>query len=202
MELEQEPRYITLTKRQREKVKKRSLYRYHNLGERVYTPEEMEELYEGVSVPKEIIMEEIARVKPELKLPKERKEKNYSEGGLESQIVKRDLKKVGTFGKKALKMIAYSTIGLQFALPTMIRKVIKAGDDDHFADLIWPLGLFAYEGIGLYLPLAMKNPKLALTIGLAAVGTNIASGIYEYVRHLKERTNQTLQGIKKSSSND
>jgi len=189
--LEQESEYLTLTKKQREKIKKRSLHRYHDLGERVYTSEEMEELYGGVSVPKEIIMEEIARVKPQIKAPKVTKEKRQYSGSLETSIIKEDLEKFGQGALKAgrgiLKTITYPTMGVSFALPTMIRKALQVKNWDNGVIAICAAGMFLFDSFWGYLALAQTNPKAILPVALTQIGTNLASGIYEYVRHVRKK---------------
>jgi hypothetical protein len=71
--------YLTLTKRQREQLGKRVLHRYHDLGKR-RSSDTAEELFEGTGIPIEIIREELARIKPELK------EQPKKENGLESSV--------------------------------------------------------------------------------------------------------------------
>lgn len=115
---------------------------------------------------------------------KKNKQKN-----LEFEIVKEDLKKVG---KIAAKVVTYPTLG-NFAIPTMIRKAYAYGgnpnnpsyDDINFAMLSF-VG-FALENIAGYAAMAKLAPELISPLALVQIGTNIGSGVYEYIRMVKKR---------------
>ena len=112
-------------------------------------------------------------------------------------IVKGDLKKVG---KGIAKYVIGLPIGLNVAFPTTIRKVIKEAKNLEESNKGGSLGAligatFSLTGLNLfglcltYIRLIQTNPKLALTLGLTQIGTNVASGLYEYFRYVKERAN-------------
>jgi hypothetical protein len=121
-----------------------------------------------------------------LPTPKIKREKQKNSGDLEFQIIKEEFKKVGKVSKKILKGITYCTAGAMFANPTIARKIIEnCGDETYiFVELI---GTVIESGICLYWSLAETNPKLIPYVFGTQIATNIASGIYEYVRHVKTK---------------
>jgi hypothetical protein len=44
--------------------------------------------------------------------------------------------------------------------------------------------------VGMYITLALTNPKLILPVALTQIGTNLASGYYEWQRSIKERVEE------------
>lgn len=121
--------------------------------------------------------------------PEKQVEKTEPSGNLE--IIVEDLKKVRERGKKILNGITYATGGVTFALPTMIRKSIKSEwDDDKIVNILIPAGGLCLDSLILYKTLAVTNPKLIPYIVAAQIGTNIASGIYEYFRHIKNKAKE------------
>lgn len=62
MSLERET--ILLTRKQRKILQRRILHRYHDLGEREFTPAEREQIYsKSTGIPQQIVDEEIERIK-------------------------------------------------------------------------------------------------------------------------------------------
>jgi hypothetical protein len=55
--------YVILSGRQMQKLRKNVLHRYHDLGEKVYHTEELNELFSGTGIPNEIINEELGNLK-------------------------------------------------------------------------------------------------------------------------------------------
>ena len=174
---------VILSKKQIKQLKKRTLYVYHNLGKRVYSNGDIEQLFNGTGIPREIIEEELSKIASNTQNIK-RTEKI---SGLESSLVKEDLKKFGGGMLKVGKGIVY-TIGISLALPTTIRKYADY-THDKFEGGFLPSWGFVIESLAIYLPLVLDNPKLILPVALTQIGTNLASGIYEYVRSVKKRSN-------------
>lgn len=118
---------------------------------------------------------------------------------LESEIIKEDLKKVG----KRIKKIGFYTagipLGLNFTIPTMYRKTNEF-DAEHPAGGYEPINLMSMfifgeflNAIGLcfaYAKLYEINPALAFAVGGIQLASNIGSGIYEYVGHIKKKVEE------------
>jgi len=110
--------------------------------------------------------------------------------GLESQIIKEDLKKFGEGVKIVFRDVTYLTLGVNFALPTMIRKAYYF--DGLLANPLGAImGTFVESLLG-YAVLFATNPKLILPVALTQAGTNFASGCYEWVRSIRERTQKRV----------
>jgi hypothetical protein len=123
-----------------------------------------------------------------LPIPKIKKE-----SGLENSvasIIKEDLKKVGKTSLKIGKFAIYPTFGINFALPTMMR---KAGEYTYpaMAALVSVLGLL--EISMSYTLLFNINKKIIPWV----IGTQITSGIYEYIRHVKRKQKKILRAAKR-----
>jgi hypothetical protein len=129
---------------------------------------------------------------PAPKIKKERA-KNFESLEILISIMKKDLKDVGI---KTSKFVTYPLLTF-WAYPTLIRKLIES--DDGF--LGGPLGLGQFLGaIGAilmntvtYIYLQSENTKLILPVFLTQVATNLTSGIYEYVRHVKNEAKERAE---------
>lgn len=120
---------------------------------------------------------------------------------LESQIIGEDLKEIG-------KGIIYPTLGINFAFPTMFRIAYKS-DYYHWHVGIgpdslrrgWTIAGAIIESAAGYAILSQTDPKLILPIALTQLGTNIASGVYEYIKHVKEKAEEHAFRVRKFNCN-
>ncbi len=131
------------------------------------------------------------------------KSKNKNLGNLETQIFKEDLKKVGLEFKKCLKntakIIIYPTLGINFALPTMVSKAVKYDPDDSPHNMgIISIG-FVLENVISYAILSKKAPELIPYVVGTQLVTNIGSGVYEYIKSIKSRTIEQKKNFFKKS---
>ncbi|MFA5071607.1 MAG: hypothetical protein WC511_04580 [Candidatus Pacearchaeota archaeon] len=124
-----------------------------------------------------------------LPLPKSEIETKPSES---LEIIVDDWKEVVEVSKLFLKGVAYATAGVTFAIPTMIRKALESEWDDKLEETLIPAGGLFLDSFILYKTLAATNPKLIPYVIATQIGTNIASGIYEYVRHVKNKSEENL----------
>jgi hypothetical protein len=87
------------------------------------------------------------------------------------------------------KFIIYSTEG-NFVLPTILRKANypKIKKDKKLENILGIGGTSVLESLFMYTVLTQTNPKLILPIALTQIATNTASGIYEYVKWVKNET--------------
>jgi hypothetical protein len=121
-----------------------------------------------------------------LPAPKIKKEKSKT-SDLETSVMKEELKKVGKF-------MSY-LIGIPFLTPTIIRKTSENIEDCS--------GLLAGEFIlsfclhGVVLGLCINNPKKMMAYLITGVLPNVASGIYEYYRHVKNKAKEKVE-VKKT----
>ena len=121
-----------------------------------------------------------------LPAPKIKKEKAKNSGSLENSIMKEDLKKAG---KTVLKIVTYP-IGIIFTAPTMVRKGFIKDDDPLEFPGASPFVLSLVGNMILWASLYYRNPKLVPYVLATQITTNLASGIYEYVRHIKNKTEE------------
>ncbi|MEK6913668.1 MAG: hypothetical protein AABW47_03280 [Nanoarchaeota archaeon] len=122
-------------------------------------------------------------------------EKPRSKSELEKQIMKEYIEEVveiaEELGINVAKSVVYP-IETAFAFPTIF---CKARDYDDNAPRLgygnlakgWTIAGGILGSIGMYTTLALTNPKLILPIALTQVGTNLASGYYEWKKSIKER---------------
>ena len=113
-------------------------------------------------------------------------------------VVRKDLKKIG-------RGVGYAvTLPTEYVLafPTIFRKIAEmwGGLDDpnySFASAAFfnPIALPIQAGaqIAGHILLIQHNPKLGLYALGARIATNLASGIYEYARHVRKKVNENPQ---------
>jgi len=127
-----------------------------------------------------------------LPAPKIKKEKPKN-SSLETSVIKEDLKKVG----KEIRNIGH-VLRTPFLVPTTVRKVNDCDYDNEWYYVIFPV-IGAIEGVGLLTSVIelykTSNPKLATLLLATTVITNLASGIYEYYRHVKNKAKEKLEKL-------
>jgi hypothetical protein len=140
----------------------------------------------------------LTTIKPKkVYLPVQKIKKAKNSGNLESQIIKEDLKKVEEIGKRILKCAVYPILNL-FILPTLTRKASSFIEKEREGKE-WLLLVFGEAIIGtstLYMKSFKNNQKLLPYILGAQVITNIISGIYEYIRHVKKESEDECHNTK------
>jgi hypothetical protein len=138
------------------------------------------------------ILEEYDKEKESKLVPKVKEVKPKRERSLEYQIVKEDLKR---FGKGTLKWITYLLQNIVM-YPTMVRKAAEfdTGDAGGLAIVGETLELIIVTVITHML--LQDNPKLIPYITTTQITTNLASGLYEYVRHVKNKTEEQEADLK------
>ena len=118
--------------------------------------------------------------------PKIKKERPKTSGSLEISIIKEDLKKVG----KEIRNIGH-VLRTPFLVPTTVRKVKDCDYDNDWYDAAFPV-IGALGGVGLFVSIVelykTGNPKLATLLLATTAITNLASGIYEYIKHIKNKS--------------
>ena len=102
---------------------------------------------------------------------------------MEAEILKEDLRKV-------TKVITYPILANTFA-PTLFRKVSKNSGDANAAAATF--GGFIVTNILVYSTLGITAPALILPFLGIQLATNGISGIYEYIRHVKERAKEKFR---------
>jgi hypothetical protein len=107
---------------------------------------------------------------------------------LETSVMKEELKKVG---RGIIKTITYPTLGIMCVLPTMIRKSCEGDDPLEFPGATPFIGSVIGNAI-LWISLTNNNPKLIPYVIGTQVITNTISGIYEYVRHVKNKAKENV----------
>ena len=140
------------------------------------------------------ILEGYDKEKESKLVPKVKEVKPKRERSLESQIIKEELKKVG---KGTLKWITYLLQNI-VTYPTMVRKAAEfdTGDAGGLAIVGDTLELIAVTYF-TYMLLLQENPKLIPYIATTQTATNIASGIYEYARHVKNKAKEKNEEIER-----
>jgi len=127
-------------------------------------------------------------------LPKA-EEKSKNSGSLESSIIKEDLKKFG----RNVRNIGH-VLRTPFLIPTTVRKVRDCDYDGDWYNVAFPM-IGPMEGFGLLLSVAesykIGQPKLATAILITTAITNLASGIYEYIKHVKDKSKEKIEEEKK-----
>ncbi|MDD5012321.1 MAG: hypothetical protein PHQ66_01590 [Candidatus Nanoarchaeia archaeon] len=134
---------------------------------------------------------------------------------LEMLVFKEDLQKIGDRIKTiaeytpevvrgVLKMITYPTIGVNLLFPTMFRKAINFdnGDTPFYGEYVtrgWTISGTIIGSAGVYTTLALTKPEYILPVALTQIGANIASGLYEWGRSIRERAKEKRKEIEKKN---